>query len=99
MSTFTPPAVADVGPVFGSPGLGVNRDRERGGRAGHLLMRHYAPSSRYQWVLRTAGVYATVDYPTSDQLAAASEAYCGPTVVSSAVAAALTSAGYGSHLS
>lgn len=98
MAVFTPPAVADVGPVFAKPGLPANRWREPGGDAGHRLMRHYAAMSRYQWVLRIAGTYSTVDYPTSDQLALATEAYSGPTTVSAATATALTAGGYGAYL-
>lgn len=64
-------------------------------------MSHYAPTPRGQWVLLEDGVYSTVDYPTTDRINAATEAYAGGHVytVSSGVAAALTAAGYGENLS
>ncbi len=47
-------------------------------------------------VLKLNGVYETVDGPTTDQMAAASEVYLGGHVyyVTETVAAALTEAGY-----
>lgn len=62
------------------------------------LMAHYEPMSRYQWVLKIDGTYATYDHPTVDEVNAATEAYSGPTTVSSTVATALTAAGYGAYL-
>lgn len=99
MPLFTPPSAADVGPVFPTPGLPRNARREPSGTPAHLLLSHYAPMSRYLWVLRIGGSYATYDYPTDVQVNAATERYCGPTTVSASVAAALTAAGYGSQLS
>lgn len=62
------------------------------------LARHMAPMSRYQWVLRIAGSYATYDYPSVDEVNSATERYSGPTTVTQAVADALTAAGYGAYI-
>lgn len=83
--------MSDVSPVHARPVPGVDP-------LAYKLMAHYAPMPRYKWVLRTAGVYATVEYPTVDEVNAASEAYDRPTTVSQAVADALTAAGYGAQI-
>lgn len=85
--TFHPPTADTLPPtVKGLPGNG----------AAYLLLRHFKSRARGRTVLKTAGVYATVDNPTQEQLDAATEVYLGGHVytVSDAVATALAAAGY-----
>ena len=51
-------------------------------------------------VLETGGVYATVPFPTTDQINAADTVYLGGHIydISSDEAAALTAAGYGDNI-
>lgn len=51
-------------------------------------------------VLKTGSVYATVPFPTTDEIDAASEVYLGGHIhtITSAQAAALTTAGYGAYI-
>lgn len=85
MPVFEPPAVDDLPAVLPSTR----------GPARHLF-RHYS-WSRGRSVLRVGGVYQTVDTPTSEQIAVASEVYLGGHIytVDDATAAALDAAGYG----
>ena len=89
-STFQPP-VAYTGPRV----LPSTRGPARSffGRAG--------PAPVGQTVLKTAGVYTTVQTPTVAQCAAADIVYLGGHIytVSDDEAAALTAAGYGAGLS
>lgn len=93
MPQFSPPNVADRSPVYVTwP------DRHRPvSRLGQRLMAHYGPQTRGRSVLKTNGVYSTVDTPTEAQMAAATEVYIGGHVyeVTNDVADALRAAGYG----
>lgn len=62
---------------------------------------HYKNRAVGRSVLRIAGVYQTIDTPTQDQIASATEYYAGGHVyeVTQTVADALTAAGYGSGVS
>lgn len=88
MSAVFEPPYADTLPptVKGLPGNGV----------AYRLLRHYKSRARGRSVLKLDGVYVTLDYPSEDQIDAASEAYIGGHVyvVSDEVAAALVAAGY-----
>jgi hypothetical protein len=85
LPTFSPPT-ADTVPPF----LPTTRGPAR------RLMRHYKARARGRSVLKTAGVYATVDTPSQTQIDAATEYYAGGHVytVTQAVADALAAAGY-----
>lgn len=65
------------------------------------LFRHFAPGTRGQTVLKINGTYATYDCPTNTDMDSATEIYQGGHVytVTTAQAAALTAAGYGSGIS
>ena len=96
MSTFNPPAADLVSPIY--------RGEDRYfpvPRLATRLFRHYKRRARGQSVLKIDGTYATYTYPTTDQIASATEVYLGGHVyeVSSAIATALTNAGYGDQLS
>jgi hypothetical protein len=82
---FSPPT-ADTVPPFLPTTKGPAR----------RLMRHYKARARGRSVLKTAGVYATVDTPSQTQIDAATEYYAGGHVytVIQAVADALAAAGY-----
>ena len=70
-------------------------------RLGFRLFRHFGVRGpRGRTVLKIGGTYATYDYPTQAQIDSASEVYLGGHVyeVSSAVADALTAAGYGARI-
>lgn len=88
MSAIFEPPYADTLPptVKGLPGNG----------AAFLLLRHFKSRARGRSVLKTGGVYVTVDYPTEDEIDAADEAYIGGHVyvVDDETAAALEAAGY-----
>lgn len=86
--TFQPPAVLDVPTILPTR------------HPGNAVMRHFGPYPRGRTVLKTAGVYRTVDTPTLDDINAATEVYMGGHihVVTQAVADALTAAGYGSGI-
>jgi hypothetical protein len=60
------------------------------------LFSHFGGQARGRTVLREGGVYSTVDSPSADRVAAASEVYMGGHAyeVTAAQAAALTAAGY-----
>jgi len=66
------------------------------GRGCHRLWRYFGPNARGRTVLRTAGVYRTTDYPTTDEINAASEVYLGGHwfEISEATATELQAAGY-----
>ncbi len=68
---------------------------------GNRLIDCWAKVPRGVSVLKTDGVYASVEFPTQDQINAASEVYLGghEYTISSSVATALTAAGYGSYIS
>lgn len=87
MPQFQPPTVNDVPRVLpDSTG------------PGYWLFRHYSPLPRGRTVLKAAdGSYTTVDVPTGDQIAASVAVYLGGHIydITTAEAAALTSAGYG----
>jgi hypothetical protein len=85
MPTFQPPTVADVPRVLPDT-RGVQ----------YLFARHCSNLPRGRSVLKTAGVYRTVDNPSQTDIDAASEVYLGGHVytVTQAVADALTAAGY-----
>jgi len=61
-----------------------------------MLFERLGAQPRGRSVLRTAGVYATLDYPTTAQINAATEAYIGGHIydVDNATVAALVAAGY-----
>jgi hypothetical protein len=82
---FSPPTVADIPRVL---------PETRG--VAYRLMRHYSPTVRGRSVLRTAGVYRTLDNPSQTDIDAASEVYLGGHIytVTQTVADALTIAGY-----
>ena len=77
-------------PTFTPP---VRDDLPYGGR--HPLWRFYL-GRRGASVLKTDGVYTTVDFPTDTQVSSADVAYLGghTYTISDAEAAALTAAGY-----
>jgi hypothetical protein len=84
--TFTPPTTPETPWVNAeSPPLA------------RRLFRYYGPTNRGRSVLRIGGVYRTVDNPSQDLLATASEVYLGGHVyvVDDTTAAALSAAGYG----
>lgn len=90
MPSFTPPTVDDVPRILPD---------SRG--PGMLLMRHFSELPRGRSVVKIAGVYTTVDIPTTDQLTAAGVEGTdwflgghGPYTVTDAVGTALTAAGY-----
>lgn len=90
MSTFRPPVaytLARVLPETRGPALS--------------LFRRYSRLPVGQSVLKIDGTYQTIPNPTQAQCEAATEVYLGGREyeVSSAVATALTAAGYGAYLS
>lgn len=91
MPFFEPPTVNDVPRVLPD---------SRG--PGYALFRHYSPLPRGRTVLKASdGSYSTVDVPTGEQIDAAAMVYLGGHryQITSAEAAALTTAGYGSGVS
>lgn len=91
MPTFQPPVANDRPPVY------LTRDHYRPvPKLGQRLMSHFGAQPRGRTVLKVAGVYATYDYPTQDQIDSATEVYLGGHVyeVTQTVADALVAAGY-----
>lgn len=90
---FAPPVVYSVPTSLSDPRearrQGVNASTNR-------LFSHFSPRARGRTVIRVAGVYQTVDFPSQALLDTASEVYLGGHVfeVTDTVAAALTAAGY-----
>lgn len=96
MPSFSPPTVNDV------PAVSRDPDEIARNPLGFRLFRHYGANPRGRSVLKsTLGVYSTVDTPTQDQIDAAAVCYLGGHVypITSAEAAALTTAGYGAYIS
>lgn len=65
------------------------------------LFRHFERGLRGQWVMRTAGVWATFDYPNSDEVDAADVVFIGGHVyedLDASIEAELVAAGYGDFI-
>jgi hypothetical protein len=90
MPVFQPPTAHDVPRVL---------PETRG--VPFLLMRHYSELPRGRTVIKTGGVYRTLDNPEQSTLDVATEVYLGGHLytVTQTVADALTAAGYGSGIS
>lgn len=88
-ASFVPPVAYDTSWVTA----------ETRGTARRLFAR-YGPMARGRTVLKIGGVYGTYDSPDQLTVASATEVYLGghEFVVSDAVAAALTAAGYGAYI-
>jgi hypothetical protein len=82
-------------PIF-TPPVAEKRDRAFRSRLG-AFFRHDVGLS----VLNTAGVFATVQYPSDAQIEAADAVYLGGHVhtITAAESDALTAAGYGAYIS
>lgn len=85
---FQPPTADTLPPTV--PGIPGNDP------VAYRLLRHFKNRAHGQTVLKTAGVYRTVEHPSQDELDAASEVYLGGHIytVSATTAAALEAAGY-----
>jgi len=97
MPFFAPPVVYDVPTSY--PAGTEARQPFPVDRSTNRSFAHYNRTvgrARGRSVLKSGGVYRTVDTPDTNQVAAATEYYAGGHVyeVSTAVAAALTAAGY-----
>jgi hypothetical protein len=87
--TFNPPTVADLPRVTADTG-GVAL----------ALMRHYSPLSRGRSLTKVAGTWTLTDLPDTTGLVEGTDLFLGGHVytVSDAVAAALTTDGFGAYI-
>lgn len=94
MPTFQPPVAFDNPPIYVN-GQDYRYPARPFGPA-QALMRHFGGQARGRSVLKIGGVYQTIDTPSTDQCASATEVYLGGHIyeVSDDVAIALDEAGY-----